>query len=1053
MSDDRHGQRVPNSGPNASANRLALTTGTRFGSYEILSCLGSGGMGEVYRAKDVRLGREVAIKVLSRTPAADGQKLARFHQEARSASTLNHPNIVTIYELGEAECLHYISMEVVKGKTLRELLASGALPVRQTIQIAAQVAEGLAKAHEIGIVHRDLKPENLMVCDGGLVKILDFGLAKLGIGSEELSQLCTMADSQTHPGMIVGTVEYMSPEQASARPVDFRSDQFSFGVVLYEMLTGTRPFQRATAAETLVAILREEPEPIGLKVTDIPAPLSWIIERCLAKQAEQRYASTRDLARDLAGIRDRVSDLTTKGVASRPSRLPAQRTVFVGREKEITAAKQLVLRNDVRLVTVTGPGGIGKTRFALEIANQIGHAFSGGIFFVPLAAVHDTDITTVIVQTLGVRQTASHTPIHMLKEHFESSPAASMLLLDNFEHLAPSAPVISEILGLAQNLKILVTSRAALHIYGEHEFPVPPLNVPDAQALSSVEALARCPAVTLFRDRAAAVKPDFEITGDNAADVAEICTRLDGLPLAIELAAARIKLLPPSAMRARLASRLHLLTGGAKDLPTRQQTLRGTIDWSYELLNPAEQKLFRRLAIFLGGCTLEAIEAVCNVKRDLDMDVLDALASIVDKSLMQQLETADGESRFAMLETIREYGLEKLKISGEAEITTRAHAAYYLVIAEEGAVGESATSAQATGSLQEFELEHRNLLAALDWLIETGDAEWGLRLGTAMFRFWETKEHLSEGRSRLERLLSITGTTSPTKARTRALFANGVLAGGQRDFESADRLFRESMEIARTLQDKQGVAVCLNALAVDARDRSDFSTARSLFEEALLLWKEVGDPAVVARSLSNLANVSKLQGDYVQACSLYEECLSIFRKLGDATGVAWSLNYQGDVVRSQGDLAAAKSLYQQSLSTFRDLGDMWGMAASLADLGNLARQQNDYSAAQELYCESIKTFQQLGHKRGIARVLECIACLAAAREPTQALRLTGAAAAVRKLVGAPLTSAEQAKLEEAIEPARRALSATAGQMAWLEGWAMPLDSAIREALKTHSASA
>lgn len=1034
------------------ASDAALTPGTRFGSYEILSSLGSGGMGEVYRAKDVRLGREVAIKVLSSRLSTDKQRLARFQQEARSASALNHPNIVTIYELGETDRVHYISMEVVKGTTLRDLLVSGPIAVRQTIHIAAQVAEGLAKAHEIGIVHRDLKPENLMICDGGLVKILDFGLAKLSSGSEELSELCTLAGSQTHPGLIVGTIEYMSPEQANGRPLDFRSDQFSFGAVLYEMLTGRRAFQRSTAAETLVAILRESPEPINSHLSDIPAPLSWMVERCLSKEPEKRYASTRDLATDLAGIRDRVSDLTNRLVESRPSRLPVQRTAFIGREPEVAAAKQLLLRDDVRVVTVTGPGGIGKTRLALQVAHEVAPLFLGGTYFVPLAAVQDSDITTVIVQTIGVRQSAGRTPMDILKAHFESSPVPALLLLDNFEHLVASAPIVSEVLSIAPQLKVLVTSRAALHIYGEHEFPVSPLAAPDPQALPSLEALARWPAVALFRDRAAAVKPDFEITQDNAAAVCEICARLDGLPLAIELAAARIKLLAPSTMRTRLASRLQLLTGGAKDLPTRQQTLRGAIDWSYELLNPAEQKLFRRLSVFVRGCTLEAIEAVCNVKDDLDVDVLDGVASIVDKSLLQQGERAQAGSRFHMLETIREYALEKLLASGEGDITRRAHAAYYLVLAEEEAAGEGAASTAAAGSFEEFELEHENLRAALDWLIETQNAEWGLRLGTAMFRFWETKEHLSEGRSRLQKLLQLPGAALATTGRTRALFAAGVLTGGQGDYESANRLIQESLEIARSLQDKQGVAVCLNGLAVHARDGGDFSTARSLLEEALALWREVGNPAVVARFLSNLANVIKLQGDYSQARSLYEECLSIFRELGDTTGVAWSLNYLGDVARSQGDLPAARSLYEQSLATFRELGDLWGMAASLADLGNLARDQGDGSAAQRLYGESIKIFQQLGHKRGVARVLECFACLAVAQEPRQSLRLAGAAAAVRKLLGAPLTSAEQAKLEEAIEPARRALSTTASQTAWLEGWAMPLDTAIREALKPVSLS-
>src|SRR6266403_2617508 len=287
---------------------MALTSGTKLGPYEIQSALGAGGMGEVYRARDTRLDRSVAIKILSAAFSADCDRLVRFEQEARSASALNHPNIVTIYELGQDGSTHYIAMELVEGKTLRELLVAGLLPIRKAIEIAAQVAEGLAKAHEAGIAHRDLKPENLMVSQDGFVKILDFGLAKLMSTSEELSDMCTPSTSATRPGLLLGTLGYMSPEQASGDRLDFRSDQFSFGLVLYEMVTGKRAFQRSTAAETLVAILREQAEPIGVQNPDAPAPLCWAIERCLAKEPDKRYVSTRELARELAAIRDRFSE-------------------------------------------------------------------------------------------------------------------------------------------------------------------------------------------------------------------------------------------------------------------------------------------------------------------------------------------------------------------------------------------------------------------------------------------------------------------------------------------------------------------------------------------------------------------------------------------------------------------------------------------------------------------------------------------------------------------------------------------------------------------------
>ena len=610
---------------------------------------------------------------------------------------------------------------------------------------------------------------------------------------------------------------------------------------------------------------------------------------------------------------------------------------------------------------------------------------------------------------------------------------------------------MAELLAAGPNLKILVTSRAALHVYGEHEFPVPPLALPDARSLPSLEVLSQCPAIALFVQRALAAKPDFELTPENASAITEICARLDGLPLAIELAAARIKVLSPSAMRTRLASRLQLLTGGARDLPQRQQTLRAAIDWSYDLLSPAEQKLFRRLSVFVGGCTLEGAEAVCDTKQDLDLDLLEGMSSMVDKSLVQLVDQASGESRFTMLETVREYALEKLQASGEQALTKRAHAAYCLVLAEEEATEQS--GAERAEWLERFALEHDNFRAGLEWLTETGDAEWGLRLGTALFRFWETREYLAEGRDWLGKLLKLPGTAALTKTRGRALFAAGVLAGEQGDYASAVALIRESLDIARQLRDKKGVAVSLNALALLARDQGDIVVAHSLSEESLVRWRELGDQKAVARSLSNLANIVKLQGDYSRARSLYVECLSIFLGLGDQTGVAWSLNYQGDVARDQGDSVAARTLYEQGLTIFRELDDRWGLAGTLADLGSLAREQRDYAAAHSLYRESMKIFQELDHKRGIARLLECFACLGAAQfEAERSLRLAGAAAALRQNIGAPLTQAERAKLEESLALARQALTDRAGATVWLEGWAMPVKKAIEEVLLPDAAS-
>jgi predicted ATPase len=1024
---------------------MALVTGTRFGAYQILSPLGAGGMGEVYRARDSRLGREVALKVLSDELACNPQHLQRFEQEARSASALNHPNIVTIYELGEVEGTCYIAMELVEGNTLRDLLTAGQVPLNRGIEIAAQVADGLAMAHEAGIVHRDLKPENLMVSQDGRVKILDFGLAKVTPLTSESSETVTMGSGRTVAGALLGTIGYMSPEQASGQPLDFRTDQFSLGLVLYEAATGKPAFLKGTIAESLASVLRDEPQPISSVNRQAPAPLCWVIERCLAKNPGERYASTRDLARDLAALRDRVAENPILPKAIRPSNLPAPRTGFVGREKEVAAVADLLQRTGVQLVTLTGPGGIGKTRLGLQVAGELADAFPGGSYFIPLAAVSDVELVpSVVGQTLGLHQSPGRAPMEMLKSYFRNSLRASMLLLfDNFEHMTAAASLVADLLTASLHLKVLVTSRAPLHVYGEREFPVPTLGVPDLKSATPLDVLLDYPAMRLFRQRARAVKPDFEITKENAEAVATICEQLDGLPLAIELAAARIKLLSPSAMQSRLESRLQLLTGGARDLPARQQTLRGAMDWSYGLLTPEEQTLFTRLSVFVGGCTLESVEAVCDTRQDLGLDILDGMESMVDKSLVQQSEQSSGEPRFVMLETIREYGLEHLAASGNEPATRRAHAAYYLVVAEEGSLGGTDPGQW----LERVDVEHDNLRAALDWLTRTGDADWGMRLATAMFRFWETREHFTEGRDRVARLLKLPGAAARNQKRVRTLFAGGVLAADQGDLATAQKMIEESLSIARELKDNSGVAVSLNALAVFCRDRGELAQSSATFEESLALCRELGDFKAAARALSNLASVVRLQGDYARSRSLYEECAARFAELGDRAGMAWSLDYQGDVAREQGDMETARALYQQSLSEFRALGDPWGIAGTLADLGNLALDNNDYAVARANYGESLQIFMQLGSKRGVARVLECFAYAAAAEgHPERSLRLAGGAAALRQSVGAPPNTAERDRLEKCLIAARVALSTTAGSAAWMEGFAMPAEKAVAHAL-------
>jgi predicted ATPase len=989
----------------------------------------------------------VAVKLIPARLSQDPELRKRLDTEARAISKLSHPNICTLHDVGHQDGTYFLILEYVEGKTLRELMAAGGLPIRKIIPIAVQIAEGLAKAHEAGIIHRDLKPENLMVSPD-VVKILDFGLAKVGLPDANQADTLSIESGATKAGVILGTFKYMSPEQVNGHPLDFRSDQFSFGTVLYEMVTGKNPFVRANLSQTLLAILREEPAPIASLNPEVPPPFSWVIERCLEKEPEKRYFSTRDLVRDLVAIRDRLTDLQPVRTEEHPSNLPGPSTPLIGRLNEMAAVEQLLLRREVRLVTLTGPGGIGKSHFATEVAREVADHFPFGVYFVPLASISDAGvIPSMIAQTLGVRETGGQRPLESLKEYMRKNVTAPMLLLiDNLEHLMAATSLLAELLALAPALKIMVTSRAALRVHDEHEFALPPLALPDSKAPHSLSSLAEYPAIALFVQRAVAVKPGFALTNENASAVTEICARLDGLPLAIQLAAARIKLLPPAAMRNRLASRLQLLTSGARDLPVRQQTLRHTIDWSYDLLSEAERKLFRRLSVFANGFTIEAAESVCDTKQDLGLNVLDGLSSMVDKSLVRQVEQGDGEPRFHMLETIREYGLEKLIASAEETLTCKAHAAYYVVLAEDAARENSPK--EVTAWMDRFETEHDNFRAALDWLIKAKNAEWGMRLATALFRFWEMREYFTEGRHWLEAVLKVPSTPGQDTLRMRALFVAAVLAANQRDYDASERLFGENLDIARRHHDQQSMAVSLNASGVTNRVLGKLNAANELFEESLKLWKQLGDLHAVARELSNLATVHKLQGNFEQARELYEECQAIFAQLGDRTGIAWAFNHQADLLREQGDLVQARALYECAIGAFREVNDRWGIAGSLADLGNLTREQGDYTASEELYRESLGLFRELEHKRGIARALESFAALAAARaDAERALRLAGVAAALRQSIGASLTVAEQKKLDKHLEPVRTKLSIAAARAAWLEGWVMSVEAAVAEVLR------
>ncbi len=722
-----------------------------------------------------------------------------------------------------------------------------------------------------------------------------------------------------------------------------------------------------------------------------------------------------------------------------PCNLPAPPTPLLGREREMARALELLCRDDVRLLTLSGPAGVGKTRLSLDVAAGLRADYADGAFLVSLAPLSDPVlVASAIAQALGLREQGDR-PLHdTLMASLRDKQL--LLLLDNFEHVAAAAPLLAALLAACPHLVLLVTSRASIRVRGEHVLPVPPLDLPDLATLPAVDALAQVSAVALFVARAGAVAPDFALTTQNATTVAAICARLDGLPLAIELAAPHVTLLPPHALLARLEHRLQVLVGGARDLPERQQTLRAAIAWSYDLLHAGEQALFRRLCVFVGGATLEAVEAVCHTAGDLEGDALGWLAALVDKSLLRREEGPGGEARVGLLETIREYGREQLATSGEQAATERSHAAYYLALAEEAE--PELTGAEQVTWLARLEREHDNLRSALRWALESGEVEGGLRLAGTLWRFWMMRGYLREGRRWLETLLNCDADVAPA-SRARALHGAGVLARDVGDCTRADLLLGESLALWRELADSPGIATALNGLGSVAWQRGDLAQARALHEEGLALRREMGDTGGVIISLNNLGLVVQDQGDLARAEALFEEVLAFFRERGNRRGIAGSLNNLGEVALAQGNLMRARLLCEEALALRQGLNDRAGIATSLINLGLIACAQGDLTRARLLYEEGLVLFGELGDTRGVGDTMEGRAQVATAQgQATRAAHLLGAAEAVRAAIGAPLLPRAKAGHDRTVAAARTSLGDDAFAAAWEMGATLSLEQAI-----------
>jgi non-specific serine/threonine protein kinase len=722
--------------------------------------------------------------------------------------------------------------------------------------------------------------------------------------------------------------------------------------------------------------------------------------------------------------------------------LPESLTSFVGRERERAEIKQRLATT--RLVTLTGIGGLGKTRLSQQVGAEMLDAHRDGVWFVNLAPLGDQALVpSALAQVLQVKETAGQPLLTALCDNLRTRE--TLLILDNCEHVLDGCARMTEaLLRDTAQVTVLATSREALHLACEYAFPLSPLPLPDPRADS--KSIARSDAVQLFTERARQHRPRLDLEAQRARVVAEICVQLDGIPLALELAAARVAVLPVEEIQRLLTERFRLLTSGDRGLP-RHQTLRAMLDWSYELLDDSERKLFARLSVFAGGWTLETASQVCSGAPITKDDVVYVLIRLIEQSLVVAEEDGD---RYRMLETVRQYARERLQESGEAEQWRERHLEYFLALAEKAKPGIEGP--QQREWLNRLETEHDNLRSALTWA--TGaDAVSGMRLASACWRFWLIRGYAREGLGWLSAVLA-DAPAEHTKDRARALSAAATMARATSDFSKARTLYEDALLIWRELDNRHGVAGALGNLGMVSYDQGDYTEAITRHEESLTIWRELGDQIGIARTLLALGNVVYSQGDERAAESLYERSLAIARELGDQRAIAILLHNLGMVAAyHRRDYQAAKSLYEEALALRRELGDRSGIASSLNNLGAVAFEQGDHPSSKALLTESLAMHRDLANRQGMTECLEALASLALASgrfEP--GARLCGHAARLREEIGSPFPLWERLDYDRRIASARASFGNDAAfDLAWREGHAMTLEQALEYALQEQSA--
>lgn len=998
-----------------------FSPGQEIGLYTLVKRIGRGGFGEVWLAE--RRAKFVTTRVAVKLPLDDHIDREEVKREAVLwAHASGHPNVLPIIDADEYDGQVVIVSEYSPDGSLHDYLGrKGPLPVREALDMTNGILNGLEFLHAKQIIHRDLKPANILL-QGRTPRLADFGISRV-------MKAVSVTESMS------GTPLYMAPEAFDRKRTE-QTDIWSVGVILFQMLNGSLPYPYGNLTDLYGAIVRGQPEPLS---DAISPDLQAAVLKALAKDPGERYRSAAEMRSSLnsylAGVAhhehlatapDKDQHAFRPVAATLHSAAPFSTTAeyeltirdgndlavptgnltggpagIVGREKEIAELRQLLRHENTRLITMTGIGGTGKTTLARAVAKASLDDFPDGVFFVEMATTINADlVAAVIAQSLGARESGTRPVIEILKDHLKNK--CVLLVIDNFEQVTGAASQLAELAAVPGGLKVLVTSRNLLHVNAEHEFHVPALALPPDTSRMAPEELSTCEAVRLFVERARRVRSNFTLTAENGECVAAICVRVDCLPLAIELAAARIKMLSPQAILAKLENRLTLLTGGAADLPARQQTMRGAVQWSYDLLAETEKDLFRLLSVFEGGFTIDAAEAVVHDASagKLSDDVLDGMTSLVDKSLLVSKERPNGEYRFRMLQVVREYARECFEAASETARVNESHADYYLAMAEEAE--PHLLTPQYADWLVRLEDDHDNFRVALRWSFEN-DVGMAARFAAALRNFWAYHNYLLEGRKWLDAALERgrIGITTPVHFKL------------------------------------------LNGAGWFAKQQGDYQRARTMYEAALSESRSAKELPQIALSTRGLGMIAIQQGDFAAARGFIEEGLEISRHMDDRFGIAHALIVLGDLERMVGNNVAARASFETSLGLARELGDQRIMSCNLNNLGFVACDDGDLAAAETHLAEALGMVQELGYKIQISYSMDGFAAIAAERgDMEKAATLAGAADALRTAIGGETEPVERRFRESYLGRLKAKLDPEGFDPAYERGNALRLEEAV-----------